>query len=147
MAKSSFRCKLVTPEAVVLDNQAVQAIIPSWDGMLGVLPNRAPLVAQLGTGELRIDFADEGQAKGGTRHFFVDDGFVQMLNNELTILAASAVGAEKLSESEAQAELASLNARRTEGLGGPALDQLQKQRRRAESKLAASRSFKAKGAF
>ena len=39
-------------------------------------------------GELRVDFPDRGNAKGGSRSFFVADGFVQMLNNELTILAA-----------------------------------------------------------
>lgn len=147
MAKTSFRCKLITPEAMVLDNQAVQAILPAWDGMMGVLPGRAPLVAQLGTGELRIDFADEGAAKGGSRSFFVDDGFAQMQNNELTIIAASAVGADKLSEADAQAELASLSARRVESMSGVELDQHVKAKRRAEAKLRAAREFKAKGAY
>jgi F-type H+-transporting ATPase subunit epsilon len=147
LAKSSFRCKLITPDAVVLDNQAVQAVLPAWDGMLGVLPNRSALVTQLGTGELRISFADEGAAKGGTRSFFIDDGFAQMLDNELTILAAAAVGAEKLSEADAQAEVASLNARRTDNLSGSELDQLTKLRKRAEAKLRAAREFKAKGAY
>lgn len=147
MAKASFRCKVVTPEAVVVDNQAVQVVLPAWDGMVGFLPNRAPMVTQLGTGELRIDFADEGSAKGGSRLFFIDDGFAQMLNNELTILAAAAVGAEKLSEADAQAEVASLNARRTDNLSGPELDLLRKQRQRAEAKLAAAKAFKTKGAF
>lgn len=147
MAKTSFRCKLITPEAVVLDNQAVQAIFPAWDGMMGVLPNRAALVTQLGTGELRIDFADQGQAKGGQQHFFIDEGFAQMLDNELTIIAAAAVGAEKLNESEAQAEVSSLNARRTDHMSPSELEQLNKQKRRAEAKLKASREFKAKGAY
>lgn len=147
MAKASFRCKLITPESLVLDNQAVQAILPAWDGMIGVLPNRAAMVTQLGTGELRIDFADEGQAKGGSRTFFVDDGFAQMLENELTILAAAAVGAEKLSETEVQAELASLNARRTESMTTPELEQHEKLKKRAEAKLKAAREFKAKGAY
>jgi F-type H+-transporting ATPase subunit epsilon len=147
VAQSSFRCKLITPEAVVLDEKVVQVILPAWDGQMGVLPGRAAIVTQLGMGELRIDFADSGQAKGGTHSFFVDDGFAQMVNDELTILAASAFGAEKLSEADALAEVNSLNARRTSNLDGQALQALQKEQRRAEGKLRAARAFKAKGAF
>lgn len=147
MAKTSFRCRLITPEAVVLDDQAVQAIIPAWDGLMGILPNRAPLVTQLGTGELRIDFADVGQGKGGSRSFFVDEGFAQVLDNDMTILAAAAVGADKLSEAEAQSELNAANARKTDGASQAEVEIIQKARRRAEAKLRAAREFKTKGAF
>lgn len=147
MAKTSFRCRLITPEAIVLDDQAVQAVIPAWDGLMGILPNRAPLVTQLGTGQLRIDFADAGQGKAGSRSFFVDEGFAQVLDNDMTILAAAAVGADKLSESEAQAELNAANARKTDGATQAEAESIQKQRRRAEAKLRAAREFKAKGAF
>ena len=75
------------------------------------------------------------------------DGFAQMLNNSLTILAASAIGAEKLSESDAQAELNSLNARRTENLSAVELEQFGKDKKRAEGKLHAARTFKAQGGF
>lgn len=147
MATTSFRCRLITPEAVVLDDQAVSAVVPLWDGLMGFLPHRAALVGQLGMGELTIDFADSGQAKGGARAFFIDDGFVQMLDNQLTILAAQAIGADKLTESQAQADLQAANAASTDGLSGPELERVQKQRRRAEAKLRAARSFKAKGGF
>ena len=147
LAKSSFKCRVITPQAQVLNDDAVQAIVPCWDGLLGVLPNRAPMVMQLGTGELRVDFADSGAAKGGSRSFFVDDGFVQMIDNTLTVLAASAVGAEQLSESDAQAELAAINALRIDGLNAAELERLKKEKARAEAKLRAAREFKAKGAF
>jgi F0F1-type ATP synthase epsilon subunit len=143
----SFRCRLITPEAQVLDEPAVSAVIPCWDGMLGVLPHRAAMVSELGTGELRIDFADRGSARGGSRSFFISDGFVQMLNNSLTILAANAVGAEHLSETDAQTELNALNARRTENMTADDLARYQKDKARAEAKLAAARTFKAKGGF
>ncbi len=144
---TSFRCRLITPEAQVLDEQAVSAVIPAWDGQLGVLPHRAAMVTELGTGELKIEFADKGAARGGHRTFFVADGFAQMLNNSLTILAANAIGAEKLSEADAQAELNSLNARRTENLSAVELEQFGKDKKRAEGKLHAARTFKAQGGF
>src|SRR5436309_715374 len=106
VAERSFRCRLITPAAQVLDDAAVYASVPAWDGLFGVMPNRAPIVAKLGLGELRIDFADTGTAKGGSRAFLVEDGFVQMVNNRLTILAAKAFPVESLDAGQAERELA-----------------------------------------
>jgi F-type H+-transporting ATPase subunit epsilon len=145
LAKSTFRCRLITPEAQVFDEQATAAVIPAWDGLLGILPNRAPMVMQMGTGELRVDFPDSGQTKGGSRAFFVDDGFAQMVDNELTILAASAVAAENLSESSAQTELAAAENRRLEGLAPADAEKVRKDRARAAAKVRAARNFRTKG--
>jgi len=145
VSKSTFRCRLITPDAQVFDDQAISAVLPAWDGLIGVLPNRAPMVMQMGTGELRVDFPDSGAAKGGSRSFFVDDGFVQMVDNELTILAASAVAAEKLTESDAQAELAAAEARRTEGLAKPDADRIRRERATAAAKVRAAKHFRASG--
>ncbi len=145
MAKSTFRCRLITPESQVCDDPAVGAVIPAWDGLIGVLPNRAPMVMQMGIGELRIDFPDSGTVRGGSRSFFVDDGFVQMVDNELTILAASAIAAEKLNESEAQAELSAANARKTDGLAAADADRIRAARTRAAVKLTLARSVRGRG--
>ena len=88
MATKSFRCRLVTPAAMVLDEAVTYASVPAWDGLFGVLPGRAPIVAKLGLGELRLEYADKGGAaggRGGERSFLVEDGFVQMVNDKLTI--------------------------------------------------------------
>ncbi len=75
MAAKSFRCRLITPVAQVLDEQVVSAVIPAWDGLMGFLPDRAPIVAKLGLGELSLEFADS-KGKGGSRSFLVEDGRV-----------------------------------------------------------------------
>jgi F-type H+-transporting ATPase subunit epsilon len=147
VAGSTFRCRLITPDAVVLDEPATNAVVPAWDGLFGVLPNRAPIVAQLGTGELRIDFPDKGSAKGGSRSFFVDDGFVQMLDNKLTILAARAVAAEALSEADAQAEFAAVSGKTADGLTPAEAERLAGDKRRAEAKVRAAKNFRARGAI
>ena len=102
MAAKTFRCRLVTPAAQVLDEQVTYASVPAWDGLFGVLANRAPIVAKLGLGELRLEFPD----KAAERSFLVEDGFVQMVNNKLTILAAKAFPVESLSVAEVEKELA-----------------------------------------
>lgn len=145
MAKSTFRCRLITRDAQLVDDPATAAVIPAWDGLIGVLPNRAPMVMQVGTGELRIDFPDNAGAKGGSRSFFVDDGFVQMVDNELTILAANAVAAERLTEADAQAELNEASARKTDGLSRPEADRVRHARVAAAAKLRMARSARGKG--
>lgn len=77
----AFSCVLVTPEQQVLDGSLTQAIIPADDGLLGILTNRAPLVAKLGKGPLRLDLAS-----GQTRHFRIEGGVAHMRDNKLTIL-------------------------------------------------------------
>lgn len=146
MAKSTFRCRLIAPDAQLFDEQATAAVIPAWDGLVGVLPNRAPMVMEMGTGELRVDFPESGSAKGGSRSFYVDEGFVQMVGNELTILASVAISAEKLTETDAQAEVNEANARRTEGLAGAEVERIRKARVRASAKLRTAKSFRARGA-
>ena len=53
-ANEQLRCVVVTPERAVLDEPADFVALPMYDGELGVLPGRAPLIGRLGCGELRI---------------------------------------------------------------------------------------------
>ncbi len=43
MAQKTFRCKVVTPTASLLDEPVAYASVPAWDGLFGVLPGRAPI--------------------------------------------------------------------------------------------------------
>ncbi len=111
MAAKTFRCRLITPVAKILDEDVTYASVPGWDGLFGVMPSRAPIVAKLGVGELRLDFPDREGAKGGSRSFLVEDGFVQMVNNRLTILATRAVSVESIDAGAAQNELQEIEGR------------------------------------
>jgi F-type H+-transporting ATPase subunit epsilon len=149
VAKTSFRCRLITPDAQVFDAKATAAIIPAWDGQMGVLPDRAPMVAKLGVGELRVDFPPSDNPKeggGGSRAYYVEGGFAHMVKNELTLLASKAIPAEALTESDAQAELAEAMARNTDTTTDAGqVERIRQDRRRAEAKLRTARSFKSRG--
>jgi F-type H+-transporting ATPase subunit epsilon len=112
MAEKTIHCRLITPEAQLTDDEITYASIPAWDGLFGVLPGRAPLVAKLGMGALRLDFARQSGGEGGTRAFLVEDGFVQIVNDKLTSLTKRAIPAESINETDAQAEFAEAEARR-----------------------------------
>ncbi|MBX3364618.1 MAG: F0F1 ATP synthase subunit epsilon [Phycisphaeraceae bacterium] len=105
MAKKTFRCRVVTPTAKLLDDQATYASIPAWDGLFGVLPGRSPIVAKLGVGALTVEFPDSAAGGGGRRTYFIDGGFVRMSSGELTILADRAAPAEQLTVTDAETEL------------------------------------------
>ncbi len=112
MASKTFHCKLITPAAKVLDEDVTYASIPAWDGYFGVMVDRAPLVAKLGMGELRLDFPGVAHAGGGTRSFVIEDGFVQVVDNKVTILTSRAIPVESIVAAEAEAELREAEARR-----------------------------------
>ncbi|HYE60513.1 MAG TPA: F0F1 ATP synthase subunit epsilon [Phycisphaerales bacterium] len=138
MAKKSFRCKLVTPTAALVDDQVKYVSIPAWDGLMGILPGRAPILARLGLGELRIDFADSDKGQGGSRAFLVEDGFVKMAGDELTILAERAVPAENLTMADAEAELRAAQAAPTASSPDARATELEKRnkdRQRARAKM------------
>ena len=81
----AFSCVVVTPEQQLLDESLTQAIIPASDGLLGILTNRAPVLAKLAKGPLRLDLAS-----GQRRLFSIDGGIAQMKDNKLTILTHGA---------------------------------------------------------
>lgn len=140
----SFRCRLVTPSAALVDDELVYASIPAWDGLMGVAPGRAPILLRLGSGELRLDFADSDKSKGGSRSFAIDGGFMRMQGESLTILAERAFAAETLRVSDIEAELKAIEGR-TIGTGPDRESQLEKQRRDkkvAELKLSMAKSGK-----
>jgi F-type H+-transporting ATPase subunit epsilon len=101
----AFKCTVVTPEQQALDESATQVVLPAWDGEVGILTDRAPLLVKIGLGALRIDL--EG---GQTRKFFIDGGIAQMKDNRLTILTDEATPAEQIDAEAARAEYAAAEA-------------------------------------
>lgn len=98
-------CTLVTPSASLLDEPVTYASVPLWDGLMGFLPGRAPILARVGLGELTLRFPDSKKGGGGTRSYYIEDGFVQMADNRLRILADKAIPAEEITRADAEAEL------------------------------------------
>jgi F-type H+-transporting ATPase subunit epsilon len=98
-AQQNLQCVVVTPEVTVLDRTVDFVALPLYDGELGVLPGRAPLVARLGYGELRVT------SGGQTSSYYVDGGFVQLRHNVVTVLTARAVPADRIDQSAAQSLL------------------------------------------
>jgi F-type H+-transporting ATPase subunit epsilon len=118
--KGRVRCVVVTPEKAVLDKSAEMVILPMYDGELGVLPGRSPIIGRLGAGELRLKTGDT------VERWFVEAGFVQVRSNVVTVLTAKARPA-----SEVTAAMAEEAAREAEALAhGNAVERANKAKAR-----------------
>jgi F-type H+-transporting ATPase subunit epsilon len=92
--------RLVTPDRILLDATADAVELPSMSGYLEVLYGHAPLLAELGAGEVRLHGGTSGDQK-----FFVAWGFVEVLPERVTILAETAMHPNEIDVAEARQEL------------------------------------------
>jgi F-type H+-transporting ATPase subunit epsilon len=100
IAATELRLVLVTPETTLVDEPVRALQFPLFDGQMGVLPGRAPLVGRLGAGELKIDLI-----AGGTRRYFLDGGFVQVKGSVVSLLTHRAIPVEQIDVARAKADL------------------------------------------
>ena len=92
--------RLVTPDRVLLDATADAVELPSASGYLEALYGAAPLLAELGAGEVRLHGGTSGDQK-----FFVAWGFVEVLPERVTILAETAMHPNEIDKVRALEDL------------------------------------------
>ena len=80
----TFNLSVISPEQKLFEGPAKFAVVPAYDGELGILHDHAPLMALLGEGALRVETGS------GSRRFHVKGGFVQVVDNEVSVLSEEA---------------------------------------------------------
>jgi F-type H+-transporting ATPase subunit epsilon len=98
---NSLRVRLVTPERILFEQTADAVELPAKHGYMEVLYGHAPLLAELGAGDVRI----HGGGEGGEQIYNVNWGFVEVLPDRVTILAADALKPEEIDVNRAQQQL------------------------------------------
>jgi F-type H+-transporting ATPase subunit epsilon len=88
--------RLVTPDRLVLDATAQAVELPSMSGYLEALYGAAPLLAELGAGEVRLHGGSSGDQK-----FFVAWGFVEVLREGEKMWREAGDDGEKYDEANA----------------------------------------------
>lgn len=91
---------IVTPEAAAYQGPADLVVVPGHDGEVAFLPGHAPFVGLLGAGELRCHVPE-----GGTKHFYLAGGVVQVVANDVAVLAETVTPVEALDATKVRAEL------------------------------------------
>src|SRR5664279_898536 len=102
MLPESIKLIVVTPERQLLEETVVEVTIPGLDGELGILPGHAPLITELGIGELRY----RTSAVGESVPLAILCGFAEVLPDRVTVLAETSERAHEIDLSGAEAALA-----------------------------------------
>ena len=76
--------EVVSPESVLYQGEATSVVAPAYDGLIGILPRHAPMLALLGRGTLKLKTA------AGEKRFTVGGGFVQVRENVVRVVAEEA---------------------------------------------------------
>ncbi len=86
----SLAVDIMSPERLVMQFQADSVVVPAAEGELGILPQHAPLLAQLEPGEIRLRRGDQ------VEFFAISGGFVEVVNNRVSIFAETAEMAQEI---------------------------------------------------
>ena len=98
MLPESIELVIVTPERQLLRQTVVEVTLPGGDGCLGILPGHAPLITELGIGELTY------RAKSATEAglLAIISGFAEVLGDRVTVLAEIAERPEEIDMARAE---------------------------------------------
>ena len=97
---NSLKVRLVTPDKILVDQTADAVEVPGKSGYFEVLYGHAPMLSEIGAGEVRLHGGEAGEQR-----YVVARGFVEVLPERVTILAESAQKPEEIDASAVQQQL------------------------------------------
>ena len=89
---SSFNVSVVTQVKKILEQEAGYLRLRTSEGDIGILPNHAPFVAELSMGKMEI----ESPNKDRRDIYFLSGGFLEISNNQATVIADEILPIEKI---------------------------------------------------
>ena len=96
----TFDIEIATPERLLSRERAIRAQIPAKEGYIGVLPDHAPLLSELGIGALTYTTPDD--------HLFtlaIRGGFLEIYNNVVRVLTDFAEKGHEVDVTQAEKDL------------------------------------------
>lgn len=89
---------IVTADRTVLERDDVlRLVVPTTEGQITLLPSHAPLMASLSIGEMIVYVPD------GPIPLAIHGGFIQIVRDEVSVLADAAEHADEIDEARAEA--------------------------------------------
>ncbi len=126
----TLQLEIVTPERLVEKDTVSEVQVPGKDGYLGILPGHAPLITELGVGEIRY------HGDGMEYRLAVAWGFAEILPNKVTILAETAERASEIDLPRAQKAKQAAEQRLHNAQDEETTDKALNQLARAETRIA-----------
>lgn len=88
--------EIITPEKIVFKDEIDEVIAPTVNGEIAILPNHVGLITQVIPGELIIKKNNKDQSLA------ITEGFLEVTNNHISILANYAINAENINVAKAE---------------------------------------------
>jgi F-type H+-transporting ATPase subunit epsilon len=98
MLPESIELIIVTPERQLLRETVAEVTLPGAGGCLGILPGHAPLITELGIGELTY----RAKSASGPVDLAIISGFAEVLGDRVTVLAETAERPEEIDVARAE---------------------------------------------
>ena len=83
---ANFKLEIVGPSGKVYSNDVEFVLVRTTEGDMGILPNHSPFVAGLAIGEMMVR-----EEKGKEISYYISEGFLEINNNKVIILADEAI--------------------------------------------------------
>jgi F-type H+-transporting ATPase subunit epsilon len=96
----AFEIEIATPERLLAREKAIRAQIPAKDGYIGVLPDHAPLLSELGIGAMTYTTPGDHRFS-----LAIKGGFLEINNNVVRVLTDFAEKAQEIDVGQAEKDL------------------------------------------
>jgi F-type H+-transporting ATPase subunit epsilon len=96
----TFKFELVTPERMLLSEDAAQVVVPGVEGEFTVLAGHAPVISALRPGVVNATLGD-----AGSKRIFVKGGFAEVDAERLIVLTERAIDLDAIDATGIAAEL------------------------------------------
>jgi len=103
MADDKMNFELVSPEKLLLSQDAEMVVVPGSEGDLGVLAGHAPVISELRPGTISVF-----DGNSVTARLFVGGGFVEVTADRCAVLAEEAMPMEEIDRASVEKELSDL---------------------------------------
>ena len=91
---NKFTVEIITPDKSILNSEANEVTIPSYEGQMGILKDHISIISFLKPGIIKI-FSQSGE-----ENYYVEDGIVEFKNNNLSVLTSSIFNIKDIEKSK-----------------------------------------------
>lgn len=89
--------ELITPERILFQEEVYEAILPTTEGQISVLPHHIPLVTTIGAGVLSLR-RKQSDSDSTLEHVATMGGFVEIRGDHIRVMADVAERADEIDE-------------------------------------------------
>lgn len=133
---NSFKAQVLTPEGSLFDDEVTGVRVPGEMGSFEVKTLHANIISSLEVGDILVR-----KATGEKQHFAVTGGFVEVVDNTLTLLAEAAEPVEEIDVERAEEAMERAQQRLDSDESGIDKERARKALKRAENRIKLSAKF------